>query len=120
MANSDTAAAAEDCAKDAGAIVKCSNSYEYRAVNDEAAEQEAVALALRRRDNGERGFRGMNDKDVRETVESDKASRRPVAERRIDVVFPQIERLENVAVCVHHIVCQTHHPSPWGRASFRP
>src|SRR6266853_3691049 len=44
----------------------------------------------------------------------DEASRRPVTERRIDVVLPQIERLENVTVCVNHIVCQTHHPTPLG------
>ena len=70
MANGHTMEAAEQCARDAGAIVKCSRCYEYHATNDDDAEQKAVRLAFRRRDDGERGFREMNDEQVREAVES--------------------------------------------------
>jgi hypothetical protein len=70
MANNDTTEAAEKCAKDAGAIVKCSSCYEYRATGDEYAGQRAVALALRRQDEGERGFRAMEDEEVKEAIES--------------------------------------------------
>jgi hypothetical protein len=68
--NSDTMEEATECAKETGAITKCSNCYEHRAANDEIAEQKAVALALRRRDRQHRGFRGMSDAEVREAVES--------------------------------------------------
>jgi hypothetical protein len=39
MANNDTTEAAEKCAKDAGAIVKCPSCNEYRATGDEYAGQ---------------------------------------------------------------------------------
>jgi hypothetical protein len=71
VANGDAMETAQQCAEDAGAIVKCSSCYEYFvATGDEAAEQKAVAIALGRRDGGERGFRGMEDKEVTEVVEA--------------------------------------------------
>jgi hypothetical protein len=70
MANGHTMETAEQCAKDAGAIVKCSRCYEYHAINDEAANQRAVTLALKSRDDGESGFREMSDEEVGEAVDS--------------------------------------------------
>jgi hypothetical protein len=70
MANSDTAAAAEQCAIDAGAIVKCRSCHEYFvSTSDEEAEQRAYSLALTRRDEGARGFRGIGDEEMMEIIE---------------------------------------------------
>ena len=43
-----------------------------------------------------------------------KQARRPITERPIDVVLPQIERLEDVAVGIDDIVRTTHNPPPFG------
>src|ERR1700730_18452122 len=44
----------------------------------------------------------------------DKQARRPIAERPINVVFPKIERLEDVAVGIDDIVYATHKSAPFG------
>ena len=40
--------------------------------------------------------------------------RRPVAEGRVDVFVPEIQRLENVTVGVDDVVSATHNPAPFG------
>ena len=40
--------------------------------------------------------------------------RRPVAELRIDVFVPEIQRLEDVPVGIDDVVDATHNPAPFG------
>ena len=70
MANGDTMELAVQCAKHAGSIVKCPNCFEWCAAYDGRANQEAIVLAFRKRDELNRGFLGMADEKVRDLVES--------------------------------------------------
>src|SRR5437667_422939 len=44
----------------------------------------------------------------------DKQARRPVTERRVDVLFPEIQRLEDVPVGIDDVVSATHDSTPFG------
>jgi hypothetical protein len=69
MANSDTIATAEQCAKDASAIVLCETCCgNYVLACDPDAESHAYALATNQWKAESRGFRGMALKEVRHVV----------------------------------------------------
>jgi hypothetical protein len=71
MPNSDTAETAEQCATDAGAIIKCPNCREYYISGDDGvAERSAYDLAHKVWKENDRGFRGMTWEDVKRTVDS--------------------------------------------------
>ncbi len=44
----------------------------------------------------------------------DEEARCAIPKRRIDIIHPQIERLEDVAVGIDDIVRTTHNPAPFG------
>jgi hypothetical protein len=62
---------ARQCAKDAGAIIRCPicRGYDIQA-DDPEAEQNAYAMATNLWKDGSRGFRGMDRQDVMGAVKS--------------------------------------------------
>ena len=69
--NSDTMETAEQCAKDAGAIVSCSICHGYHiSAGDDDAERATYARATEEWKAGVRGFRGMSREDVMGVVKS--------------------------------------------------
>ena len=69
--NNDTMEAAIECAKEAGAIIKCPKCSGHDiSVADDAAVQRAYALAKKAAKNNERGFRGMFPDEVRGVIDS--------------------------------------------------
>lgn len=69
--NSETQMLAEECAIEAGAIIKCDicHSNYIRAFDDDA-ERQAYARATNEWKSGSRGFRGMEREEVMEAVKS--------------------------------------------------
>jgi hypothetical protein len=70
MANSDTVETAEQCAKNAGAIVLCEICQgNYIVSGDSGARSMAYAYATQEWKAGSRGFRGMDRKEVMRSVQ---------------------------------------------------
>jgi hypothetical protein len=71
MANSDTQELAEQCLKDAGAIVLCESCRDYYVDElDPDAESRAYAIATNEWKAESRGFRGMEREEVVTTIKS--------------------------------------------------
>lgn len=69
--NSDTQETAEECAKDAGAIIKCPSCLGYDiSAFDPEAESRAYAIATEAWKSGTRGFRNMAREEVMGVVKS--------------------------------------------------
>jgi hypothetical protein len=69
--NGDTMEAAIECAKEAGAIVKCPKCSGHDiSVADDVAVRRAYALAKRAVKNNEPGFRGLSPDEVRGVIDS--------------------------------------------------
>jgi uncharacterized RDD family membrane protein YckC len=67
--NSDTQETALECAKEAGAIVKCRTCGEYDVcAYGEEAEKRAYVIAEQTRKMNERGFRGMSRQEVKDIL----------------------------------------------------
>jgi hypothetical protein len=67
--NSDTEETALECAKEAGAIVKCRTCREYY-VNgsDDEAERRTYTIAEQKKKAQERGFRAMSRQEVKDLI----------------------------------------------------
>jgi hypothetical protein len=68
--NSDTQDTALECAREAGAIQKCSKCGGHDvAVNDDTLVKRAYKAAEKRRKDGDRGFRNLDPDEVRMAVD---------------------------------------------------
>lgn len=69
--NSDTQETAEECAKDAGAIIQCPSCHGYDiSAHDPEAESRAYAIATVAWKDGTRGFRNMSREEVVSVLKS--------------------------------------------------
>jgi hypothetical protein len=63
--NSDTGLAAEECAKEAGALISCPVCHDCLiSAGDPDADRIAYAIATNARKEGRRGFHGMDREEV--------------------------------------------------------
>jgi len=69
--NSDTRETADQCLREAGAIISCPGCGNYEVwADDREAESNAYARATNKWKGGERGFRGMDREEVIALVKS--------------------------------------------------